>query len=220
MRFLPSPPFTGKVIMIISQTAYPATSNKNVPMAVRGGQKKGRPGRRRRLKGEWGQETLEKEKPPIFGIMQRSGEVVITMLPNVQQNTIAPLIKRTIAKGVRSQYSKTGQSVAGCADRTAGRANPPKSRMSHRQFSTPHPTPPVGSRMESGVRVVTCLRVTPGLPTVYKAINDLKRKDYRQLAYPVLGNTHDDRDSRIHAVFAPAATSIPRSKQAAAGDRC
>ena len=31
--------------------------------------------------------------------MQRSREVVITMLPNVQQNTIAPLIKRTIAKG-------------------------------------------------------------------------------------------------------------------------
>jgi transposase len=32
-------------------------------------------------------------------MMQRSGEVVITMLPNVQQNTIAPLIQRTIAKG-------------------------------------------------------------------------------------------------------------------------
>ena len=31
--------------------------------------------------------------------MERSGEVVITMLPNVQQKTIAPLIKRTIAKG-------------------------------------------------------------------------------------------------------------------------
>src|SRR5271157_5814237 len=32
---------------------------------------------------------------------------------------------------VRSQCSKTGQSVAGCADRTAGHANPPKRRMSH-----------------------------------------------------------------------------------------
>jgi transposase-like protein len=32
-------------------------------------------------------------------MMQRSGEVVITMLPNVQQNTIAPLIEQTIAKG-------------------------------------------------------------------------------------------------------------------------
>ncbi|HJY68090.1 MAG TPA: IS1595 family transposase [Streptosporangiaceae bacterium] len=62
-------------------------------------EKKKRPGRRRRLKGERGRGTLEKEKPPIFGMMQRSGEVVIRMLPNVQQNTIAPLIKRTIAKG-------------------------------------------------------------------------------------------------------------------------
>src|SRR5208283_1071115 len=34
---------------------------------------------------------------------------------------------------VRSQCSKTGQSVAGCADRTAGHANPPKRRMSRDQ---------------------------------------------------------------------------------------
>ena len=32
-------------------------------------------------------------------MMQRNGEVVITMLPNVQQSTIAPLIKQTISKG-------------------------------------------------------------------------------------------------------------------------
>ena len=32
-------------------------------------------------------------------MMQRGGEVVITMLPNVQQNTIAPLIRQTISKG-------------------------------------------------------------------------------------------------------------------------
>src|SRR5271169_2739154 len=31
---------------------------------------------------------------------------------------------------VRSQCSKTGQSFAGCADRAAGHANPPKRRMS------------------------------------------------------------------------------------------
>ena len=31
--------------------------------------------------------------------MQRGGEVVITMLPNVQQDTIAPLIEETICKG-------------------------------------------------------------------------------------------------------------------------
>jgi len=42
---------------------------------------------------------LAKEKPPIFGMIQRGGEVVIRMLANVQQATIGPLIERTIAKG-------------------------------------------------------------------------------------------------------------------------
>ena len=74
---------------------YVVAGHKGKPEEV----KKKAAGRRRRLKGERGRGTLEKEKPPIFGMMQRSGEVVITMLPNVQQNTIAPLIKRTIAKG-------------------------------------------------------------------------------------------------------------------------
>src|SRR5277367_5576672 len=61
--------------------------------------KKGRPPRRRRLKGERGRGTLAKEKPPIFGMSQRGGEVVIRMLENVKPVTIGPLIKRTIAKG-------------------------------------------------------------------------------------------------------------------------
>ena len=60
---------------------------------------KGRKGRRNRLKGARGRGTLAKEKPPIFGMIQRSGEVVIRMLANVQQATIAPLIKSTISKG-------------------------------------------------------------------------------------------------------------------------
>ena len=42
---------------------------------------------------------MAKEKPPIFGMLQRGGEVVIRMLANVQQVTIGPLIERTIAKG-------------------------------------------------------------------------------------------------------------------------
>ena len=54
---------------------------------------------RRRLKGERGRGTLAKEKPPIFGMLQRGGEVVIRMLENVKQVTIGPLIERTIAKG-------------------------------------------------------------------------------------------------------------------------
>src|SRR5262249_24305306 len=65
----------------------------------RGGQKKGRPGRRRRLKGAPGRGTLAKEKPPIFGMLQRTGEVVIRMLADVRQVTIGPLIRATIAPG-------------------------------------------------------------------------------------------------------------------------
>ncbi len=42
---------------------------------------------------------MAKEKPPIFGMLQRGGEVVIRMLENVKQVTIGPLIERTIAKG-------------------------------------------------------------------------------------------------------------------------
>jgi transposase-like protein len=51
------------------------------------------------LKGERGRGTLAKEKPPIFGMIQRSGMVVIRMLENVKQITIAPLIRATIAAG-------------------------------------------------------------------------------------------------------------------------
>jgi transposase-like protein len=70
--------------------------HKGHPEAV---QKKGRTGRRHRLKGARGRGTLDQEKPPIFGMIQRTGEVVIQMLANVQQATIAPLIKATIAPG-------------------------------------------------------------------------------------------------------------------------
>ena len=51
------------------------------------------------MKGARGRGTLEKEKPPIFGMLQRTGEVVLQMLANVQQVTIGPLIRRTIAAG-------------------------------------------------------------------------------------------------------------------------
>ena len=61
--------------------------------------KKGRQGRRRRLKGARGQSTLAKEKPPILGMIQRSGQVVMHMLANVQQVTIAPFLRAAIAPG-------------------------------------------------------------------------------------------------------------------------
>src|SRR6201989_1881262 len=64
-----------------------------------------RPGKRREAhppkapEGGRGRGTLAKEKPPIFGMLQRGGEVVIRMLENVKQATIGPLIERTIRKG-------------------------------------------------------------------------------------------------------------------------
>ncbi|WP_444932326.1 IS1595 family transposase [Microbulbifer sp. SSSA002] len=42
---------------------------------------------------------MEKEKPPIFGMVQRGGQVAIRMLENVKQATIQPLIESTIVSG-------------------------------------------------------------------------------------------------------------------------
>ncbi len=75
---------------------YVAAEHKGHPEAV---PKKGRPPRRRRLKGEPGRGTLAKEKPPILGMIERAGTVVIRMLENVQHVTTAPLIRVTIAPG-------------------------------------------------------------------------------------------------------------------------
>src|SRR3954463_11201760 len=66
---------------------------------ARGRGQKGRIGRRRRLAGAPGRGTLEKDKPPILGLIQRGGPVVLRMLANVQQITIQPIIAATIAKG-------------------------------------------------------------------------------------------------------------------------
>lgn len=60
---------------------------------------KGRTARRRRLRGARGRGTLEKEKPPIFGMIERGGEVRITLLENVQQETIRAIIEETIGQG-------------------------------------------------------------------------------------------------------------------------
>jgi transposase-like protein len=60
---------------------------------------KGRKPRCRKLKGARGRGALEKEKPPIFGMIQRGGEVRIAMLPDVKQKTIEPIIKATVEPG-------------------------------------------------------------------------------------------------------------------------
>ena len=52
------------------------------------------------MKGARGRGTLEKEKPPILGMLQRTGEVVLRMPANVQQVTIGPLIRQRIAAGI------------------------------------------------------------------------------------------------------------------------
>lgn len=75
---------------------YFVAGHKGHPEAL---MRQGRRGRRRRLKGARGRGTLDKEKPPILGMIQRGGEVVIRMLTNVQQQTIQPLIRQTIQPG-------------------------------------------------------------------------------------------------------------------------
>jgi transposase len=42
---------------------------------------------------------LATEKPPIFGMIQRSGEVIIRMLKDVKQETIKPIIESCVEKG-------------------------------------------------------------------------------------------------------------------------
>ena len=47
-----------------------------------------RQGRRRRLKGQRGRGTADKDKPPVLGMIERGGQVLLKMLNNVQQKTI------------------------------------------------------------------------------------------------------------------------------------
>jgi hypothetical protein len=56
---------------------YVVAGHKGNPAAVL---KKGR-------KGQRGRGTLEKEKPPILGMIERSGQVLIQMLENVVSST-------------------------------------------------------------------------------------------------------------------------------------
>ena len=76
--------------------AYVTAGHKGHPEVVKS---KGRKGRRRRRKSKSGRGTLEKEKPPVLGMMQRGGLVVLHLLANVKQKTIEPFIKDTIESG-------------------------------------------------------------------------------------------------------------------------
>jgi transposase-like protein len=81
---------------IEADEVYLVAGHKGHPEIVA---KLGRKGRRRRLKGKRGRGTLADEKPPILGLLQRSGEVMICMLPNVQQVTIKPVLTQVIQPG-------------------------------------------------------------------------------------------------------------------------
>jgi transposase-like protein len=78
---------------IEADEVYLVAGHKGHPEIVA---KLGREGRRRRLKGKRGRGTLADEKPPILGLLQRTGEVLIQMLPNVQQVTIKPVLQQVI----------------------------------------------------------------------------------------------------------------------------
>src|SRR5215212_424205 len=62
---------------------------------------KGRLGRRRRLKAAPGRGALEKDKPPVLGLIQRGGQLVLRMLADVRQKTIRPIIEAAVAEGTR-----------------------------------------------------------------------------------------------------------------------
>jgi transposase len=51
------------------------------------------------LAGAPGRGTQEKDKPPILGLIERGGQVVLHMLANVQQVTIKPIIEASVIKG-------------------------------------------------------------------------------------------------------------------------
>ncbi len=50
------------------------------------------------MAGAPGRDTLEKNKPPILGLVQRGGQAILHMLATVQQTTIEPIIEAAVAK--------------------------------------------------------------------------------------------------------------------------
>jgi transposase-like protein len=77
---------------------YVVAGHKGQPEGVK---TRGRKGRRRRLQGKAGRGTLDKERPPVFGMIQRGGQVVINLMTNVKQKTIEPFIKDMIVPDTR-----------------------------------------------------------------------------------------------------------------------
>jgi transposase-like protein len=80
--------------LVEADEVYIVAGHKGIHAAI-----KGRKPRRNRLKGARGRGTLASEKPPVLGLIQRDGQVSLTLLPNVQQKTIQPIIEQTVKKG-------------------------------------------------------------------------------------------------------------------------
>ena len=79
--------------MVETDEVYIVCGHKGQPDKVL---QAGRPPRRRRLKGARGRGTLESEKPPILGLIQRGGFLVLRMLQNVQQKNIKPIFEKYV----------------------------------------------------------------------------------------------------------------------------
>jgi len=75
---------------------YIVAGHKGQPEAVAAA---GRAPRVRRLKGKPGRGTAASDKPPVFGMSARGGQVVLKLLPNVQMKTIKPYVLAHIAPG-------------------------------------------------------------------------------------------------------------------------
>ena len=83
-----------------SRNKWPKGAAWAVPQAGRrAGRSCPRFQRRSRWKGNGGRGTLEKDKPPILGLIQRGGQVVLHMLANVRQRTIKPIITAVVTSG-------------------------------------------------------------------------------------------------------------------------
>jgi transposase-like protein len=76
--------------------AYVVAGQKGQPEVVKSKECKGR---RRRRKSKSGRGKMENKNPPVFGMIERGGQVVIHLLDNVKQKMIEPFSKDTIESG-------------------------------------------------------------------------------------------------------------------------
>ena len=51
------------------------------------------------MKGKRGRGTAQDDKPPVLGMIQRNGCVIIRMLDNVQRKAIEPIIRKYVKAG-------------------------------------------------------------------------------------------------------------------------